>query len=122
LKNIKENKKIIEKEKVFQKLFNYLDYELGLVNNIFEKNYVSNNYSFIDDRKSIKFINDVKTREMEREKEKKSIKYMNNIKLRQMEREKERKNKEEMLKIKLMKEREMKKEEYLKKINEQKIL
>lgn len=122
LKNIKENKKIIEKEKVFQKLFNYLDYELGLVNNIFEKNYVSNNYSFIDDRKSIKFINDVKTREMKREKEKKSIKYMNNIKLRQMEREKERKNKEEMLKIKLMKEREMKKEEYIKKINEQKIL
>ena len=116
LKIMKENKKVIEKEKIFQKLFNFLDYELGLVNNI------SNNNFFIDDSKSIKFINDVKTREMKREKERKTIKYMNNVKLRLMEREKARKKKENMLKLKLLKEKEMKKEEYLKKINEQKIL
>lgn len=122
LKMMKENKRMNEKEKVFQKLFNFLDYELGLVNNILEKKYISNNNFFIDDSKSIKFINDVKTREIEREKERKSIKYMNNVKLRQMEREKERKKKENMLKLKLLKEKEMKKEEYLKKINEQKIL
>lgn len=122
LKIMKENKKIIEKEKVFQKLFKYLDYELGLENNILEKKYVSNKNYFTDDSKSIKFINDVKIREMEREKERKSIKYMNNVKLREMEREKERKKKEDMLKVKLTKEKEMKKEEYLRKINEQKIL
>ena len=116
LKMMKENKRMNEKEKVFQKLFNFLDYELGLVDNI------SNNNFFIDDSKSIKFINDVKTREVEREKERKTIKYMNNVKLREMEREKEKKKKEDMLKLKLLKEKKMKKEEYLKKINEEKIL
>ena len=106
LKMMKENKRMNEKEKVFQKLFNFLDYELGLVDNI------SNNNFFIDDSKSIKFINDVKTREVEREKERKTIKYMNNVKLREMEREKEKKKKEDMLKLKLLKEKKMKKEEY----------
>ena len=97
-------------ERVFVKLFNFLDDELGL------------NKKEIFTEQKREFLNNQQYICIKEMQENARIEHMNNIYLNNLKKEREAKNKEKQLKTKMEQDKERKKQEYLTKINQERIL